>query len=54
MKLWMSQQMMAESFQTTKQILSVGYLVNSMRNTQFRIRATQQLSELMRKGFVLD
>ncbi len=50
----MSQQMMTELFQTTKQNISVGYRVNSMRNTQFRIRATQQLSELMRKGFVLD
>ena len=45
---------MTELFQTTKQNISVGYRVNSMRNTQFRIRATQQLSELMRKGFVLD
>lgn len=98
--IWMSQQMMAELFQTTKQnislhvanilqcnelqeagtdkenltvrlegsrqvqrkvkfynldwIISVGYRVNSVRGTQFRIRATQQLSELMRKGFVLD
>lgn len=98
--IWMSQQMMAELFQTTKQnislhvanilqcnelqetgtvkenlsvrlegsrqvqrkvkfynldwIISVGYRVNSVRGTQFRIWATQQLSELMRKGFVLD
>ncbi len=95
--IWMSQQMMAELFQTTKQnvakhlkrifeqdelqeesvvnywlttatdgknysvtyynldaIISVGYRVNSIRGTQFRIWATQQLSELMRKGFVLD
>ena len=35
-------------------IISVGYRVNSIRGTQFRIWATQQLSELMRKGFVLD
>lgn len=98
--IWMSQQMMAELFQTTKQnislhvtnilqcnelqetgtvkenltvrlegsrqvqrkvkfynldwIISVGYRVNSVRGTQFRIWATHQLSELMRKGFVLD
>lgn len=98
--IWMSQQMMAELFQTTKHnislhianitqcgelqetgsvkenltvrkegnrtvqrkvvfynldwIISVGYRVNSVRGTQFRIWATQQLSELMRKGFVLD
>ena len=95
--IWMSQQMMAELFQTTKQnvakhlkrifeqdelqeesvvnywlttaadgknysvtyynldaIISVGYRVNSVRGTQFRIWATRQLSELMRKGFVLD
>lgn len=95
--IWMSQQLMAELFQTTKQnvakhlkrifeqgelqeesvvnqwlttaadgknysvtyynldaIISVGYRVNSVRGTQFRIWATQQLSELMRKGFVLD
>ncbi len=95
--IWMSQQMMAELFQTSKQnvakhlkrifeqgelqeesvvnqwlttaadgknysvayynldaIISVGYRVNSIRGTQFRIWATQQLSELMRKGFVLD
>jgi hypothetical protein len=35
-------------------IISVGYRVNSIRGTQFRIWATQQLSELLRKGFVLD
>ena len=95
--IWMSQQMMAELFQTSKQnvakhlkrifeqgelqeesvvnqwlttaadgknysvayynldaIISAGYRVNSIRGTQFRIWATQQLSELMRKGFVLD
>ncbi|MGN0868329.1 MAG: virulence RhuM family protein [Akkermansia sp.] len=98
--IWMSQQMMAELFQTTRQnvslhvsnilqcgelqevgtvkenlivrlegsrqvqrkvkfynldwIISVGYRVNSIRGTQFRIWATQQLSEFMRKGFVLD
>lgn len=98
--IWMSQQMMAELFQTTvpnicvhienilqsselqeegtikenlivrqegtrqvqrkvkfynlDMIISVGYRVNSVRGTQFRIWATQQLSEFMRKGFVLD
>ena len=35
-------------------IISVGYRVNSIRGTQFRIWATQQLRELMCKGFVLD
>ena len=35
-------------------IISVGYRINSIRGTQFRIWATQQLSELMRKGFVLN
>ena len=89
--IWMSQQMMAELFQTSKQnvakhlkrifeqgelqeesvvnqwlttaadgknysvayynldaIISVGYRVNSIRGTQFRIWATQQLSEQRR------
>lgn len=35
-------------------IISVGYRVNSHRGTQFRIWATQQLKELLIKGFVLD
>ncbi len=35
-------------------IISVGYRVNSIRGTQFRIWATQQLKELIIKGFVLD
>ena len=35
-------------------IISVGYRVNSVRGTQFRIWATQQLKEFMIKGFVLD
>ena len=98
--IWMTQQMMADLFQTSKQnislhvdniyqsselqevgtvkenltvrqegarqvqrkvkfynldmIISVGYRVNSVRGTQFRIWATRQLSEFMRKGFVLD
>ena len=35
-------------------IISVGYRVNSLRGTQFRIWATQQLKEYIVKGFVLD
>lgn len=35
-------------------IISVGYRVNSKRGTHFRIWATKQLTELIRKGFVLD
>lgn len=35
-------------------IISVGYRVNSYRGTQFRIWATQNLTEFIRKGFVLD
>ncbi len=35
-------------------IISVGYRVNSLRGTQFRIWATKQLKELIIKGFVLD
>lgn len=35
-------------------IISVGYRVNSIRGTHFRIWATRQLTELIRKGFVLD
>ncbi len=35
-------------------IISVGYRVNSLRGTQFRIWATQQLKEFMVKGFVMD
>lgn len=35
-------------------IISVGYRVNSMRGTQFRIWATQQLKEYVIKGFVMD
>lgn len=97
---WMTQQQMAELFQTTKQnigqhiskitksaelqeegtvkyfftvrfegsrevtrpiafynldmIIAVGYRVNSIRGTQFRIWATQTLKEYIAKGFVLD
>jgi hypothetical protein len=35
-------------------IISVGYRVNSLRGTHFRIWATQQLKELIIKGFVLN
>jgi len=35
-------------------IISVGYRVNSLRGTQFRIWATQKLKEYIVKGFVLD
>ena len=35
-------------------IISVGYRVNSIRGTQFRIWATQQLRESIIKGFVMD
>lgn len=35
-------------------IISVGYRVNSVRGTQFRIWATQKLKEYIIKGFVLD
>ena len=35
-------------------IISVGYRVNSLRGTQFRIWATALLKEYLRKGFTLD
>ena len=35
-------------------IISVGYRVNSIRGTQFRIWATQKLKEYIVKGFVMD
>lgn len=35
-------------------IISVGYRINSLRGTQFRIWATQKLKEYMIKGFVMD
>ena len=35
-------------------IISVGYRINSLRGTQFRIWATQRLKEYMVKGFVMD
>lgn len=35
-------------------IISLGYRVNSIRGTQFRIWATQKLKEYIIKGFVMD
>ena len=35
-------------------IISVGYRVNSLRGTQFRIWATQRLKEYLIKGFTMD
>lgn len=35
-------------------IISVGYRVNSLRGTQFRIWATNTLKEFITKGFVMD
>ncbi len=35
-------------------IISVGYRVNSLRGTQFRIWATQKLKEYIIKGFAMD
>lgn len=35
-------------------IISVGYRVNSLRGTQFRMWATKQLKEYIIKGFVVD
>jgi len=35
-------------------IISVGYRINSLRGTQFRIWATQKLREYIVKGFVFD
>jgi hypothetical protein len=35
-------------------IISVGYRVNSLRGTQFRVWATQKLKEYIVKGFVMD
>lgn len=35
-------------------IISVGYRVNSLRGTQFRIWATERLKEYIIKGFTMD
>ncbi len=42
------------SFYNLDAIISVGYRVNSVQATQFRIWATQTLREFIIKGFVLD
>lgn len=42
------------NFYNLDAIISVGYRVNSKNATRFRIWATQQLKELIIKGFVLD
>ena len=41
-------------FYNLDMIISVGYRVNSLRGTQFRIWATQKLKEYIIKGFVMD
>ena len=41
-------------FYNLDMIISVGYRIKSKIATQFRIWATQHLSEFIRKGFVLD
>lgn len=35
-------------------IISVGYRVNSLRGTQFRMWATERLKEYIVKGFTMD
>ncbi len=42
------------NFYNLDAIIAVGYRVNSLRATQFRIWATQALREFIIKGFVLD
>jgi hypothetical protein len=42
------------NFYNLDMIISVGYRVNSLRGTQFRIWATQKLKEYIVKGFVMD
>ena len=44
----------ATNFYNLDSIISVGYRVNSVRATHFRIWATGILKEYMQKGFVLD
>ena len=41
-------------FYNLDMIISVGYRVNSLRGTQFRIWATNILKEYMKKGFAMD
>lgn len=42
------------NFYNLDMIISVGYRVNSLRGTQFRIWATQRLREYIVKGFTMD
>ncbi len=42
------------TFSNLDAIISVGYRVNSMQATQFRIWATKTLNEFITKGYVLD
>lgn len=42
------------TFYNLDMVISVGYRVNSVRGTQFRIWATQRLKEYMIKGFTID
>jgi hypothetical protein len=42
------------NFYNLDAIIAVGYRVNSLRATRFRIWATQKLKEYIIKGFVLD
>lgn len=42
------------SFYNLDMIISVGYRVNSIQGTHFRIWATRQLREFMIKGFLID
>ena len=42
------------NFYNLDMIISVGYRVNSIRGTHFRMWASKQLKELIIKGFVLD
>ncbi|MBF0556593.1 MAG: virulence RhuM family protein [Nitrospirae bacterium] len=42
------------NFYNLDMIISVGYRVNSLRGTQFRIWATQRLREYIIKGFTMD
>ena len=41
-------------FYNLDMIISVGYRINSLRGTQFRVWATQKLREYVVKGFVMD
>src|SRR6056297_685855 len=42
------------TFYSLEMILAIGFRVRSKRGTQFRIWANQNLSEYLRKGFVMD